>query len=657
MSGESTKWIFEMIDHVTKPLVGVTESVTKMETAVESLVASVNMLNEKLDKGASGAGEKFDKTNQSLSRLALSAGADAIQNLADPFISGMEGTYKFDASLRELSSITGVVGDGLTDIGERARHTALDFGGDASASLNSYQILLSKLTPEIAKVPDALEMMGTDVALLGETMKGNLVGATNAASSAVNQFGVDLTDPMQAAREMHVMLNQMAAGAKVGSQEITQVAAALDEAGAVAKTANVSFAETNAALQVVGKFGKEGAEGGRALRNVLGILAKQDFLPEDVQQQLLATGVNVNVLSDKSKSLAERLTELKKLNGKDALLGAMFGTENTVAITGLLQNIDLLKEYTAAIQGDQSALADMAAITGQSFQEQKDRIHSYFEDIKLSVYGATGSMLPFIEVGVGGLTDFIQLAPGIMATADMFKYLRQTKIAETIATNAQTAAQWLLNAAMTANPIGLVIVAIAALVAGIVVAYNYFDGFRATVWGLWEVFKQVFDNVAGYFKQVFAPVLAAIDAIREGRWGDAAKEIGKAIYNITPVGLATNAVDYAADGGFTKGLADAYTKGRVDSFVTDEKNKDAEMGVDASVNAGKDKIQTGSVEGSNTGPGLSISGNGGGKNITMNLDITNHFSNIKNDLDIRKVANQVVGIINDRIKDQLVTSG
>jgi len=59
-----------------------------------------------------------------------------------------------------------------------------------------------------------------------------------------------------------------------------------------------------------------------------------------------------------------------------------------------------------------------------------------------------------------------------------------------IATTAWTAVQWLLNAALTANPIGLVIAAIAALVAGIIVAYNHSETFRNFVNQLWATISE-----------------------------------------------------------------------------------------------------------------------------------------------------------------------
>ena len=62
-------------------------------------------------------------------------------------------------------------------------------------------------------------------------------------------------------------------------------------------------------------------------------------------------------------------------------------------------------------------------------------------------------------------------------------------------TGVLAATQWALNAAMTANPIGIVIGALAALAAGIYYAWQKSETFRGTILGVWEVIKSLFNFV------------------------------------------------------------------------------------------------------------------------------------------------------------------
>jgi hypothetical protein len=78
-----------------------------------------------------------------------------------------------------------------------------------------------------------------------------------------------------------------------------------------------------------------------------------------------------------------------------------------------------------------------------------------------------------------------------------------------VATKIGAATQWLLNAAMTANPIGLVVLAIAALVAGLVIAYKKSETFRRIVNGAFAAVKNAASVAFNWVKKNW-PLLLAI---------------------------------------------------------------------------------------------------------------------------------------------------
>jgi hypothetical protein len=92
-------------------------------------------------------------------------------------------------------------------------------------------------------------------------------------------------------------------------------------------------------------------------------------------------------------------------------------------------------------------------------------------------------------------------------------------VAGTAATGAMTAAQWALNAALNANPIGLVVIAIAALAAGLIYAYKHSETFRDIVNGAMEAAKTaigwVVDQVQKYLVPAFDGALSVIKSVRD----------------------------------------------------------------------------------------------------------------------------------------------
>ena len=94
----------------------------------------------------------------------------------------------------------------------------------------------------------------------------------------------------------------------------------------------------------------------------------------------------------------------------------------------------------------------------------------------------------------------------LMLVADIVGMASVAVLGIITATKTWAAVQWLLNTAMNANPLGLLITGIAVLAGGIIWAWNNFEGFRKTVWGIWEVMKafgKIISDVFGGIKTIF----------------------------------------------------------------------------------------------------------------------------------------------------------
>jgi phage-related protein len=85
--------------------------------------------------------------------------------------------------------------------------------------------------------------------------------------------------------------------------------------------------------------------------------------------------------------------------------------------------------------------------------------------------------------------------------------------ASAVATGVWTAAQWLLNIAMSANPIALIILAIAALVAIIIYAWNNCETFRDVVTGVFDKVKSAVSAAVSWIGDRWDSAVATVKAI------------------------------------------------------------------------------------------------------------------------------------------------
>ena len=362
----------------------------------DDVIGSVTREIERLDESTRNATKSFGDCFKSF--LAFSTALEGLSSLRQDFESLIEPGRNLNANMMELSAITGVTGDGLKAIEKAARDTAKTFGTSAIDNVESYKMMLSQLSPEIAKNSEAMKMMGENANILSKQMGGDTVAATDVLNTSLNQFGVSMDDPIAAAKIMGDMMNVMSAAAQQGSAELPQIKQALEQVGMVAKTTGLSFAETNAYIQLLDQAGKKGSEGGVALRNVLTTLSEGRFTSKLAAEGLQQAGISVDYLADSSIPLHERLKTLRKIQGDTALMTKVFGKENMAAAIAMINTADEAEAMTKVIVGTNSAVEQAEVIMG-GYNEKVARTKAWFDDLKISIFNLTEEFTPFVNIG------------------------------------------------------------------------------------------------------------------------------------------------------------------------------------------------------------------------------------------------------------------
>jgi TP901 family phage tail tape measure protein len=361
------------------------------------IFATINSGLQKVQDSTTKTTKVFGDCYKAL--MSVNLASQGLQQLSQTLDSVVAPGIALNTQMADLSAITGLTGQGLKDIEVAARQSAKTFGTDASQNVNSYKLILSQLSPEIAKSSEAMKLMGNNVNILSKTMGGDTVAATNVLTTAMNQYGVNLDNPITASKVMADMMNVMAAGAKEGSAELPQIQAALEQVGMVAKTTGISFVTTNAAIQMLDKAGKKGAEGGVALRNVLTTLSEGRFASKDATKGLNAMGISTIKLADASIPLTDRLRMLKPVMGDTALMTKIFGKENMAAGIALIQSANAQDELAKKITGTNIAVEQANTIMG-SYQERMNRITAVFTDWGISIFNVTQAYLPYLQTSI-----------------------------------------------------------------------------------------------------------------------------------------------------------------------------------------------------------------------------------------------------------------
>jgi len=248
----------------------------------------------------------------------------------------------------------------------------------------------------------------------------------------------------------------------------------------------------------------------------------------DTAAHLTSAQDNVKRASDQLGSAQQRLTEIleiqhgkKKLSISDhiQLEHAQQAVKKSTTDLSAAQKTEasVADGVKHASNGSKDALEQLAQkIDGQgkasvnNFGSQIGILKTKVEDWGAAMGQKVGPALTAIGpvIGIAGTALELMKARQMAATVAT---IAGTEATTTMGVGAKIAAagQWLLNAAMSANPIGLVIIAVIALVAGFVLLWNFCKPFRNFMTGMFKIIGQAISNVVAWVVHNW-PLLLAI---------------------------------------------------------------------------------------------------------------------------------------------------
>ena len=495
-----------------------------LASQIKELSGELNDNKTKLAE-AEGAADEFDATLQDTTRGGLSVFTVAVGNLVANVLTSLISSMKdvigntvevgkaFDASMSNVAALSGATAEDL----QMLRDTAKDFGSKTKFSAS-----------EAADALGYMALAGWDAQTSASAL-GGVLDLAAASGMELAQASDMVTDYMSAfgmeAQKSGYFADVMAYAQANANTNVTQLGEAFKNSAANMNAAGQDIETVTSLLAMMANQGLKGSEAGTALTAVMrDMTAKMDegaIAIGDASVQVMDAEGNYRDLTDILRDV-EAATNGMGDAEKAAALSSTFTADSIKGLNLMLNaGIDEAAKFEEELRKSDGAAADMAKTMNDNLNGDLTNLGSKLEGVQIAIYEkfepalrdgvkVLDSLLDAINFVVDHSTEFIAalgaMAAGVAAYVGYttaLKVMEQGWQALTIVTKAQTAAQWLLNAAMSANPIGLVIAAIVALVTAFVVLWNKSESFREFWINLWEKIKEVageaWEAISGFF--------------------------------------------------------------------------------------------------------------------------------------------------------------
>ena len=450
-TGEKLQTVGNKISSVGQKLLPVTGVVTGLGTAAVKTAADFDSAMSKVAAVSGATGSDFDSLRDKAremgakTKFSATEAADAMNYMAmagwktEDMLSGIEGVmYLAAASGEDLALTSDIVTDSLTAFGLSAGESGHFADVLAAASSNA----------------------NTNVSMMGETFKycapvaGALGFSVEDTAEAIGLMGNAGIKASQAGTSMRSIMTNLTGDVKLSGAAIGDVTIATTNADGSMRSLSAILADCRVAFG--GMTEAEKANNAEALvgKNAMsGFLALMNAAPEDIAK---VSGA-VNNCKDAAKNMADTMQD--NLEGQLTILKSQL-QELAISFGDLL--MPAVRSIVSGLQGMVNVLNAMP-----------DGVKRVIMIIAL-LAAALGPVLIVIGKTISAIGTIMTWIP---------------KLAGAISTVKGAFAA--LSATMMANPIAIVIAAIAALVAAFIYLWNTNEEFRQFWIRLWNEIKEV----------------------------------------------------------------------------------------------------------------------------------------------------------------------
>ena len=449
-TGEKLQAVGDKVSSVGQKLLPVTGVVTGLGTAAVKTAADFDSAMSRVAAVSGATGSDFDKLRDKAremgakTKFSATEAADAMNYMAmagwktEDMLSGIEGImYLAAASGEDLATTSDIVTDALTAFGLTAEDSGHFADVLAAASSNA----------------------NTNVSMMGETFKycapvaGALGFSVEDTAEAIGLMGNAGIKASQAGTSMRSIMTNLTGDVKLSGAAIGDVTIATTNADGSMRSLSAILADCRVAFG--GMTEAEKANNAETLvgKNAMsGFLALMNAAPEDIAK---VSGA-VNNCKDAAKNMADTMQD--NLEGQLTILKSQL-QELAISFGDLL--MPAVRSIVSGLQGMVDVLNAMP-----------DGVKQVIMIIAL-LAAALGPVLIIIGKVISAVGTIMTIVPKLAGVINTVK-----------------TAFGALNAVMLANPIAIVIAAIAALVAAFVYLWNTNEEFRQFWISLWESVKE-----------------------------------------------------------------------------------------------------------------------------------------------------------------------